>query len=181
MFPELGKVPTGPGKTAPFLPHGEAPPQSGPTPEQIANMEAIHQRITEKIASMSKYNNLMGSSDKDFITRIQLSQLATADPYSSDFYAQVYSALARSRQVAVGPGPDGPTPTVVDVAPGLGMGMGVGGPQGNRFGKMGTSTMQKLSTQVKKLVENRVSRNMSSSGFIPCPSHKISTNADARR
>ncbi len=34
------------------------------------------------------YNHLMGSSDKDFITRIQLSQLVTPDPYSSDFYAQ---------------------------------------------------------------------------------------------
>ncbi|KAF8739057.1 Topoisomerase II-associated protein PAT1, partial [Rhizoctonia solani] len=39
-----------------------------------------------KIAQMSKYNDLMSQSDKDFITRIQVSQLVTLDP-SEDFYA----------------------------------------------------------------------------------------------
>ncbi|CAE6441048.1 hypothetical protein ACGC1H_003663 [Rhizoctonia solani] len=39
-----------------------------------------------KIAQMSKYNDLMSQSDKDFITRIQVSQLVTQDP-SEDFYA----------------------------------------------------------------------------------------------
>ena len=163
MFPELGKAPPQ-GKTVPFLPVGAQPPPPGPTPEQKAHMEALHQRITAKIESMSKYNNLMGSSDKDFITRIQLSQLATADPYSSDFYAQVHSALMKSRMAAAGPSPEGPG--LVQVAPGLGVGTGVGGPQGNRFGKMGNSTMQKLSTQVKKLVENRAQRNMTNSECI---------------
>ena len=39
----------------------------------------------------------MTQSDKDFITRIQVSQLVTQDPYAEDFYAQVYSAVIRSR------------------------------------------------------------------------------------
>ncbi|CAE6481940.1 unnamed protein product [Rhizoctonia solani] len=41
-----------------------------------------------KIAQMSKYNDLMSQSDKDFITRIQVSQLVTQDP-SEDFYANL--------------------------------------------------------------------------------------------
>ena len=143
MFPELG-APSLPGQqTAPLQPG-----VSRTAPEEIARIEALHQRITEKIGAMARYNNLMGSSDKDFITRIQLSQLATADPYASDFYAQVFSALKRSRIIAAEDGP-----TVVQVAPGFGV--GAAGPSGNRFGKMGSNTMQKLSTQVKKLVENR--------------------------
>ena len=45
----------------------------------------------------SKYNDLMTQSDKDFITRIQVSQLVTQDPYAEDFYAQVFGAILRSR------------------------------------------------------------------------------------
>ncbi|WWC72563.1 uncharacterized protein I206_106525 [Kwoniella pini CBS 10737] len=154
MFPELGKgVPaSGLGQGTPSFVSDQTgshePPR--PSPEELARMEELHQRITAKIESMAKYNNLMGSSDKDFITRIQLSQLATADPYVSDFYAQVFSALKRSRMISEG---QGENPTVVQV--GAGLGLGVGGPVGNRFGKMGQNTMTKLSTQVKKLVENR--------------------------
>ncbi|WWC65060.1 uncharacterized protein I303_107674 [Kwoniella dejecticola CBS 10117] len=157
MFPELGKAAQplpqgGSGQGTPsFAPDQAGPPQPPrPSPEELARMEELHKRITAKIESMAKYNNLMGSSDKDFITRIQLSQLATADPYTSDFYAQVFSALKRSRMMAEG---QGENPTVVQLSAGLGL--GVGGPVGNRFGKMGQNTMTKLSTQVKKLVENR--------------------------
>jgi DNA topoisomerase 2-associated protein PAT1 len=35
----------------------------------------------------------MTQYDKDYISRIQLSQLATGDPYADDFYYQVYSSL----------------------------------------------------------------------------------------
>ena len=144
MFPELGASSLPGQHTAPLQPGAPRP-----APEEIAHMEALHQRITVKIEGMAKYNNLMGSSDKDFITRIQLSQLASADPYSSDFYAQVFSALKRSRLASM----SGDAPAVVQVAPGFGM--GAAGPAGNRFGKMGSNTMQKLSTQVKRLVESR--------------------------
>ena len=39
----------------------------------------------------------MTQGDKDFITRIQVSQLVSPDPYIEDFYAQVYDAILRSR------------------------------------------------------------------------------------
>lgn len=151
MFPQLGSAPPPGQKTSSFPDTASSAPQM--TTDQLARAQALHERITAKIQAMSRYNNCMGSSDKDFITRIQLSQLATADPYTSDFYAQVFSALRRRNIVQE---PEGPG--VVQVAPGFGF--GVGGPAGNRFGKMGSATMTKLSTQVKKLVENRAQRNM---------------------
>ncbi|KAI8381526.1 topoisomerase II-associated protein PAT1-domain-containing protein [Radiomyces spectabilis] len=41
----------------------------------------------------SRYDELMTQRDKDFINRVQLSQLAQGDPYSGDFYYQVYTSL----------------------------------------------------------------------------------------
>lgn len=158
MFPAIGQAPPQ-GQQAPAVNFPGAPQ---PGPDQLARAQALHDRITSKIKAMSTYNNCMGSSDKDFITRIQLSQLATADPYTSDFYAQVFTVINKNRH----PGPipeeqDGPT--VVKV--GQGAGLGVGGPAGNRFGQMGNKTMQKLSSQVKKLVEQRNNRRMSNGAF----------------
>ncbi|GAC74898.1 uncharacterized conserved protein [Moesziomyces antarcticus T-34] len=63
---------------------------------QIADLErgeARRKRRMDKINAMAKYNGLMSGSDKDFITRIQISQLITADPYADDFYAHIYFAL----------------------------------------------------------------------------------------
>lgn len=155
-------------------PMGQAPPgfQGGPPQgqdhERLAReYHAKQERIANKIKAMSTYNNCMGSSDKDFITRIQLSQLATADPYTSDFYAQVFTAVQKSRTRSAEE-PDGPT--VVKV--GQDAGFGVGGASGNRFGQMGNRTMQKLSSQVKKLVEQRKNKQMSngtSSDLPACP------------
>ncbi len=167
MFPELGTSAI-PGQPTASLLSGA----SKPSPEDLARMEAIHERITEKITAMARYNNLMGSSDKDFITRIQLSQLASADPYASDFYAQVFSALKRSRLAAAN---GGEGPTIVQVAPGFGV--GAAGPTGNRFGKMGTNTMQRLSTQVKKLVENRA-QHQKGMGTGELSLYQSVTNAD---
>jgi DNA topoisomerase 2-associated protein PAT1 len=164
MFPELGASAPAQGaggNTADFP--GVAQQAPRPTPEELDRMQAIQERIAAKIAAMAEHNHLMGNSDKDFITRIQLSQLATSDPYTSDFYAQVFSAIRGPRpgpegqggNVNAGPGNgknDGPK-DIVQVAPGYAF--GVSGPAGNRFGKMGQQTMQKLSTQVKKLVESR--------------------------
>jgi DNA topoisomerase 2-associated protein PAT1 len=155
-----------PGQGQP-QPMGQSPGYQGPGgpgqqgqgidhEQRAREYHAKQERIAAKIQAMSTYNNCMGSSDKDFITRIQLSQLATADPYTSDFYAQVYTAVQKQRQR----GPeeiDGPA--VVKV--GQDAGFGVGGASGNRFGQMGNKTMQKLSSQVKKLVEQRKNKQMS--------------------
>lgn len=161
MFPQLGQAPA-PGQQPIGFP--DAPSAGQPmNTDQIARAQALHDRITNKIKAMSQYNNCMGSSDKDFITRIQLSQLATADPYTSDFYAQVFTAIHKSR-------PQGPDeqdgPAVVKVGQ---VGFGVGGAGGNRFGQMGNKTMQKLSSQVKKLVEQRNNRQMTQGAWKHIP------------
>lgn len=46
-----------------------------------------------KIMSLSRHNGLMSVSDKEFITRIQISQILPNDPYADDFYAHIYFAL----------------------------------------------------------------------------------------
>jgi DNA topoisomerase 2-associated protein PAT1 len=154
--PSMGQMPPG------FQGQGQGQGGQPQDNERLAReYHAKHERIAAKIQAMSTYNNCMGSSDKDFITRIQLSQLATADPYTSDFYAQVFTAVQKSRQ----PRPEeADGPTVVKV--GQDAGFGVGGPTGNRFGQMGNKTMQKLSSQVKKLVEQRKSKQMSNGQSI---------------
>lgn len=60
---------------------------------EFERVEAKRKRRMDKINAMAKYNGLMSGSDKDFITRIQISQLITADPYADDFYAHIYFAL----------------------------------------------------------------------------------------
>ncbi|KAG9066547.1 hypothetical protein KI688_012455 [Linnemannia hyalina] len=64
--------------------------------EQQAKQARLEQRRAErqaKQAETAKHNGLMTQSDKDFINRIQISQLVTDDPYADDFYCQVYTAL----------------------------------------------------------------------------------------
>ncbi|KAF9582412.1 hypothetical protein BGW38_000246 [Lunasporangiospora selenospora] len=64
--------------------------------EQQARQALLEQRRAEreqKQTEYAKYNGLMTQSDKDFINRIQISQLVTDDPYADDFYCQVYTAI----------------------------------------------------------------------------------------
>lgn len=59
------------------------------TPEQ-------HEKLAkrqEKVARIMKYSGIMNPKDKDFVTRFQLSQIVTEDPYNEDFYAQVYKVI----------------------------------------------------------------------------------------
>ncbi|KDN46149.1 hypothetical protein K437DRAFT_256333 [Tilletiaria anomala UBC 951] len=65
--------------------------------EEIERQEAKLRRKLAKIQAMSKHNGLMTRSDQDFITRIQVSQLVTPDPYTDDFYAHIYFALRGGR------------------------------------------------------------------------------------
>ncbi|GJJ11363.1 hypothetical protein Clacol_005595 [Clathrus columnatus] len=65
---------------------------------KIQAAEQLDQRNRRRLAKMermARYNDLMTQSDKDFITRIQVSQLVTSDPYTEDFYAQVLGSLRR--------------------------------------------------------------------------------------
>lgn len=87
------------------------------TPEAMSALAQIERMIVEaeiqetkrrrraaKIAEMAPYNNLMFNSEKDFITRIQLSQLLNTsgpggdhDPLENDFYFTVYQSIKGAR------------------------------------------------------------------------------------
>ncbi|KAH9935957.1 topoisomerase II-associated protein PAT1 [Epithele typhae] len=98
------------------------------------------------VEEQSRYNDLMTQSDKDFITRIQVSQLVTQDPYADDFYAQVYTALIRSRM-----GIPTSEDRVLRFGSGGGVGLGVGQkiPSGRR-----QNAMQRMEAQVERIVNN---------------------------
>ena len=87
----------------------------------------------------------MTQSDKDFITRIQVSQLVTQDPYADDFYAQVYGAIMRSR---LGLQPSDERVLKFGSSGGVGLGLGQKG-AGRR-----PSAMQKMEQQVERIVNN---------------------------
>ncbi|KAF8141837.1 topoisomerase II-associated protein PAT1 [Boletus edulis] len=114
---------------------------------ETERMEEKRRRKASKIAYMSRYNDLMTQSDKDFITRIQVSQLVTQDPYAEDFYAQVYGAILRSRMGQ--PGAD--SERVLKFGSGGGVGLGM---PGHKTGSRRPSAMQKMETQVERIVSN---------------------------
>lgn len=87
----------------------------------------------------------MTQSDKDFITRIQVSQLVTQDPYAEDFYAQVYGAIIRSR-MGMQPSDD----RVLKFGSGGGVGLGLGQKGSGRR----PNAMQKMEQQVERIVTN---------------------------
>lgn len=86
----------------------------------------------------------MTQSDKDFITRIQVSQLVTQDPYSEDFYAQVYGAVVRSRMGLEAP------QALLRFGSGGGVGLGLNQIKGGRR----PSAMQRMEAQVERIVNN---------------------------
>nr|VWO94664.1 MDR efflux pump ABC3 [Ganoderma boninense] len=113
---------------------------------EAERMEEKRKRKLDKIAHMSRYNDLMTQSDKDFITRIQVSQLVTQDPYADDFYAQVYGAILRSR-MGIATSED----RVLRFGSGGGVGLGLGQkiPAGRR-----QNALQRMEAQVERIVSN---------------------------
>lgn len=93
----------------------------------------------------------MTQSDKDFITRIQVSQLVTEDPYSEDFYAQVYSSFVRSRMGNAGL----QQKSMLKFAGGAGVGVGV---PGHRGAGRRENAMARMQTQVERMVKNAQTR-----------------------
>jgi DNA topoisomerase 2-associated protein PAT1 len=87
----------------------------------------------------------MTQSDKDFITRIQVSQLVTQDPYAEDFYAQVYGAILRSRL-----GLQSQDERVIKFGSSGGVGLGLTQKGSSRR----QSAMQKMEAQVERIVNN---------------------------
>ncbi|PFH46874.1 hypothetical protein AMATHDRAFT_153566 [Amanita thiersii Skay4041] len=113
---------------------------------EAEKMEEKRRRKAAKIAHMSRYNDLMTQSDKDFITRIQVSQLVTQDPYADDFYAQVFGAILRSKL-----GLQSPDERVLKFGSGGGIGLGLGAPKG---AIRRPSAMQRMEQQVERIVNN---------------------------
>ncbi|KAJ2513312.1 DNA topoisomerase 2-associated protein pat1 [Coemansia sp. RSA 1939] len=61
--------------------------------ERRADPEVIAQRREERLRKqeeLSRYNNMMSRHDKDYIVKIQVSQLLTDDPAADDFYCHMY-------------------------------------------------------------------------------------------
>ncbi|GAA5891812.1 hypothetical protein JCM8208_002898 [Rhodotorula glutinis] len=120
-------------------------------------LEVKRKQKALKIASMAKHNNLMSNSDKDFITRIQVSQLVTDDPYADDFYFHIMAAIKQSRMAAQGQlapppgGPGGPPPP-----PGA---QGPNGPNGNRRPTRRENAMNRMAQNVQRLVDSAKKRN----------------------
>jgi len=79
----------------------------------------------------------MTQSDKDFITRVQVAQLVTSDPYSDDFYAQVITSLRAQKK-----------DNLLKLATGDGLALG---PPGQRAPRR-ENAMQKMQAQVERLV-----------------------------
>ncbi|KAG0228335.1 hypothetical protein BGX31_006613 [Mortierella sp. GBA43] len=79
--------------------------------EQEAKRVLLEERRAEREAKQAdmasgyvyaQYNGLMAQSDKDFINRIQISQLVTDDPFADDFYCQVYTAIRNKHMQQMG-------------------------------------------------------------------------------
>ena len=87
----------------------------------------------------------MTQSDKDFITRIQVSQLVTQDPYADDYYAQVFTSNLRSR-MGMNPNDE----HVVKFGKSGGVGMGLTQKGGGRR----ANALQKMEAQVERIVQN---------------------------
>lgn len=59
------------------------------SPEQQEKM----MKRQEKLGRIMRYSGIMNPKDKDFVTRFQISQIVTEDPYNEDFYAQVFKVI----------------------------------------------------------------------------------------
>ncbi|UZJ52791.1 hypothetical protein CBS101457_002111 [Exobasidium rhododendri] len=121
--------------------------------DQAAEEERKRQIRLSKISAMSKYNNLMTLSDKDFITRIQVSQLVTSDPYSEDFYAHIFFAL---RGGATGnPGLMGKKAATTDIPTAT---TGKGRARKQQQASKRDTAMIRMQQQVERIVQNRKER-----------------------
>lgn len=132
---------------------------SQPKVQAWIQRQARAQRAEAKLAAISKYNGLMSKSDKQFITRIQVSQLVTSDPYTDDFYAHIYFAL-RGRSGANAP----ILPSTESVTTGVGEQTTHdrrGRKQQSRLSRRETA-MLRMQQQVERIVRNRIERSQKS-------------------
>lgn len=108
------------------------------------------------LSPQAKHNNLMSNSDKDFITRIQVSQLVTDDPYADDFYFHIMAAI-RSRNF---PRPGVPGGPAQDQNAGQRRG-------GDRKMTRRENAMNKMAQNVQRLVDSAKQRNKAGQCALP--------------
>ncbi|TIA86796.1 hypothetical protein E3P99_03560 [Wallemia hederae] len=137
-------IPTQPAQMPPPMPlaQPQPPPQLTQSMESIIRDQELQdlkrRRKAIKISAMSNYNHLMTPSDKSYILRMQLSSLATADPYTDDFYAQIYSILMRKNQGVLNVG-----------------GMALSVAAGSNQSGIGVGAAKKLRDQIDKIVRSK--------------------------
>lgn len=119
--------------------------------------EAKRAKRNHKIALMAKYNGLMTPQDKNFISRIQLSQLLAAtnssledqnpdDKFADDFYYNVYSQIRSA-------GRQNPNEPANKFAQTYLFQTGGRYGHGRRFHRGGDNSMQRMEQQVQRAVE----------------------------
>lgn len=84
----------------PTPPHTPREYRRGPrrfgTQDPLTDEELRRLQIRQsKVDKILRHSGVMTPRDKDFITRYQLSQIVTDDPYNEDFYFQVYKIIQR--------------------------------------------------------------------------------------
>ena len=129
----------------------------GQAPVRLQEWErasARQRRKSAKLEYIGRYNGVMSGADKDFITRIQISQLVSADPYADDFYAHVYFAVrGGGRQIAL---PDASSISAIQERKEAEQ-SGRGTPK--RKLTKHENAMLRMQQQVERLVENRKKRS----------------------
>ncbi len=70
-----------------------ANPRMGEPETMSREDEEARLKRAQRIGHMARYNNLMSQSDKNYVLKVQISQLVSEDPEADDFYYTVHSAL----------------------------------------------------------------------------------------
>lgn len=121
--------------------------------QQFQAVEEKRRAKAAKLANITRYNGLMTGSDKDFITRIQISHLVTPDPYTDDFYAHVYFAVrGGGRRIVL------PDASSVETIEQHKSGHGEEKKGGRRKLTRHENAMLRMQQQVERLVDNRKKR-----------------------
>lgn len=113
----------------------------------------------------SKYNDLMTQGDKDFITRIQVTQLVTQDPYAEDFYAQSFMTN-QQRQMQYGGGFASGQKHQKVLSFGEGGGVGIAQNTERRSGRR-ENALIRMQNQIERVINLAKSREKSPSGQCP--------------
>ena len=112
-----------------------------------------------KLQQLAKYSGVMSGSDKDFITRIQISNLVSPNPYVDDFYAHVYFAVRGGGRRVPLPDPSSMA-AIASEKQAAQQQQGEERPKGAARRKLTRheNAMLRMQQQVERLVENRKKR-----------------------